>query len=63
MTPLILDEDDMFVIGRRGDAVSLAFNASGLGKPADGMVRDHFFVSRWFKDENGNWGFLFPFTT
>jgi hypothetical protein len=63
VTPLILNEDDMFVIGRQGDAVSLRFNTSTIGKPADGMVRDYFFfVSCWFKDENGNWGFGFGFT-
>lgn len=63
VTQLLLEADDEFVIGRQGDAVSLVFPTSSLEAPASGMVRDYFFfVSCWFKDENGNWGFGFGFT-
>jgi len=63
VTQLVTGEDDMFVIGRQGDEVSLQFDTSALGKPAAGMVRDYFFfVSCWFKDPNGNWGFGFGFS-
>jgi hypothetical protein len=63
VTPLLLTEDDMFVIGRQGDAVSLQFPTSQLTPVAQGMVRDYFlYESCWFKDENGNWGFGFGFT-
>ena len=63
VTELLTREDDEFVIGRQGDAVSLQFDASTLPPPAEGMVRDYFFYdSLWFKDENGNWGFGFGFT-
>jgi hypothetical protein len=63
VTRLVLNEDDMFVIGRQGDAVSLQFPIGNLTAPAAGMVRDYFFFEAcWFKDENGNWGFGFGFT-
>ena len=63
VTELLLSEDDMFVIGRQGDAVSLQFPIANLSAPAAGMVRDYFFYDAcWFKDENGNWGFGFGFT-
>ncbi len=63
VTPLLLNEDDMFVIGREGDAVSLQFPTDKLAQAPQGMVRDYFlFESCWFKDENGNWGFGFGFT-
>ena len=63
VTQLLLNEDDMFVIGRQGDAVSLQFPTANLLAPAAGMVRDYFFYDAcWFKDENGNWGFGFGFT-
>ncbi len=63
VTDLILIEDDMFVIGRQGDAVSLQFPISNLTASAPGMVRDFFlFEACWFKDETGNWGFGFGFT-
>ena len=59
----MVNEDDKFVIGRQGDAVSLQFATSNLTAPADGLVRDYFFNDAcWFKDENGNWGFGFGFT-
>lgn len=63
VTQLVIAEDDMFVIGRQGDSVSLQFPIANLAPPAEGMVRDYFlFESCWFKDENGNWGFGFGFT-
>ena len=63
VTQLVINEDDKFVIGRQGDAVSLQFSTGNLTAPADGMVRDYFFYDAcWFKDENGNWGFGFGFT-
>jgi len=63
VTQLVLNEDDMFVIGKQGDEVSLQFPASNIAPPAEGMERDFFFyVSLWFKDETGNWGFGFGFT-
>ena len=63
VTDLLLSENDMFVIGRQGDAVSLQFPIANLSTPMAGMVRDYFFYDAcWFKDENGNWGFGFGFT-
>jgi len=63
VTSLVLNTDDMFVIGKQGDEVSLAFPVANLAPPADGMTRDCFlFVSLWFKDELGNWGYGFNFT-
>jgi len=63
VTQLVLSEDDMFVIGRQGDAVSLQFPKSNLTPVPQGMVRDYFlYEASWFKDENGNWGFGFGFT-
>ena len=62
VTSLILDADDMFVIGKQGDEVSLVFT-DDLAPPEEGMERDCFlFVSLWFKDELGNWGYGFNFT-
>ncbi|KON31150.1 hypothetical protein AC477_04365 [miscellaneous Crenarchaeota group-1 archaeon SG8-32-1] len=62
VTKLILNADDKFVIGRQGDEVSLTF-PDDIGAPPEGMERDIFFyVSLWFKDEYGNWGFGFGFT-
>ena len=64
VTQLLLAEDDMFVIGRQGDAVSLQFPTDKLAAPAQGMVRDYFFYDAcWFKDPTGNWGFGFGFTS
>jgi hypothetical protein len=64
VTQLVQTADDMFVIGRQGDAVSLLFPTANFQPVAEGMVRDYFFfVSCWFKDENGNWGFGFDFTS
>jgi len=63
VTPLIRNEDDMFVIGRQGDQVSLRFPTSGLAPLEEGMERDYFlFVAFWFKDPPGNWGYGFDFT-
>ena len=63
VTPLIRNEDDMFVIGRQGDQVSLRFPTSGLAPLEEGMERDYFlFVACWFKDPPGNWGYGFDFT-
>ena len=63
VTELLLNEDDMFVIGKQGDAVSLQFSLADFAPRAEGMVRDYFFYDAcWFKDENGNWGFGFGFT-
>ncbi|MEM3881038.1 MAG: hypothetical protein QXD19_04755 [Candidatus Bathyarchaeia archaeon] len=63
VTPLILNEDDMFVIGRQGDQVSLRFPTANLAPLEEGMQRDYFlFVACWFKDPPGNWGYGFDFT-
>jgi hypothetical protein len=63
VTELLLNEDDMFVIGKQGDAVSLQFSLADFAPRAEEMVRDYFFYDAcWFKDENGNWGFGFGFT-
>jgi hypothetical protein len=63
VTQLVQSGNDMFVIGREGDAVSLQFPISQLAPVPQGMVRDYFlFEACWFKDQNGNWGFGFPFT-
>jgi hypothetical protein len=63
VTPLVLEADDMFVIGMQGDQVSLLFPTSSLQPLEDGMERDHFlFVACWFKDPPGNWGYGFDFT-
>ncbi len=64
VTELLLNPDDLFVIGKQGDAVSLQFPIGDLPAPAPGMVRDYFLnESCWFKDETGNWGFGFNFTS
>jgi plasmid maintenance system killer protein len=63
VTPLLLNADDEFVIGRQGDEVSLHFPTANLAPPAEGMERDFFlFVADWFKDTPDNWGFRFGFT-
>ncbi len=62
VTQLVLDADDKFVIGRQGDEVSLKFSTN-IAPPPENMERDFFlYVSLWFKDEYGNWGFGFGFT-
>jgi hypothetical protein len=63
VTQVVLEGDDMFVIGRQGDQVSLRFSADGLVPLEAGMERDYFmFVACWFKDPPGNWGYGFDFT-
>ena len=62
MTQLILEGDDIFVIGMQGDQVSLHFPTKDLPLLEDGLERDFFmFVACWFKDPPGNWGFGFDF--
>ena len=63
VTQLLLEADDMYVIGRQGDQVVLQFSVSDLEAPAEGMERDYFFVvACWFKDPPGAWGYGFEFT-
>ncbi|MGD6805419.1 MAG: hypothetical protein ACQCN4_00450, partial [Candidatus Bathyarchaeia archaeon] len=63
VTALVQDADDMFVIGRQCDAVNLQFSTENLSEPAEGMVRDYFFVvACWFKDPPGEWGYGFTWT-
>jgi hypothetical protein len=63
VSQLLLNQDDLFVIGRQGDGVSLQFPIGNMAAPAPGMVRDYFlYEACWFKDQNGNWGFGFGFT-
>ncbi len=58
VTLLMQNADDMFVIGRQGDQISLRFPTDNLTAPAAGMVRDYFLVTAsFFKDEPGAWGF------
>jgi hypothetical protein len=58
VTSLLLNEDDKFVIGRRGDTVSLLFPAGNLTPVAEGMQRSYyFFVACWFKVQYANYGF------
>jgi hypothetical protein len=63
VTQLLLEADDMYVIGMQGDQVSLRFSTANLSPVEDGMERDYFmFVACWFKDPPGNWGYQFDFT-
>ncbi len=63
VSALVQNADDMYVIGRQGDQVNLLFPTANLTAPADGMVRDYFiYVSCWFKDPPGAWGYGFNFT-
>jgi hypothetical protein len=63
VTQLVLEEDDIFVIGMQGDQVSLQFPTASLAPLEDGMERDFFlFVADWFKDPPENWGYGFDFT-
>lgn len=58
VTDLLLQEDDMFVVGRRGDSVFLQFPADSLPPVSEGMERDYFlFVAAWFKVQYANYGF------
>jgi hypothetical protein len=63
VTPLVLNADDMYVIGIQGDQVALKFPTDDLPPVEEGMERDFFiFVASWFKDPPGNWGYGFEFT-
>jgi hypothetical protein len=63
VTALLQSADNMYVIGRQGDEVSLEFPVGNLTKLAPGMERDYFlFVACWFKDPPGKWGYGFTFT-
>ncbi len=63
VTALLQSADDMYVIGRQGDEVTIDFSASNLTAVPAGMERDYFlFVACWFKDPPGQWGYGFTFT-
>ena len=63
VTTILQDADDMYIVGRQGDQVSMQFSTANLTGPADGMERDYFFVvACWFKDPPGAWGYGFDFT-
>jgi len=63
VTQLLLEADDIFVIGMQGDNVSLKFPTTSLPPLEDGVERSFFlFVASWFKDPLGNWGYGFEFT-
>ncbi|MCZ2807957.1 MAG: hypothetical protein O2V44_01225 [Candidatus Bathyarchaeota archaeon] len=63
VTELLLEADDMFVIGMQGDTISLKFPTSNLPPLEEGTERSFFlFVASWFKDPPGNWGYGFDFT-
>jgi plasmid maintenance system killer protein len=62
VSELLLDDDDMFVIGKQGDEVSLHFLIDKIAPPEEGVERDFFFfVACWFKDTPDNWGYGFDF--
>ncbi len=64
VTQLLLDADDMYIIGRQGDLVSVLFPTADLAPLEEGMERDYIlFVASWFKDPPENWGYGFDFTT
>jgi len=63
VTPLLLEADDMYVIGLQGDKVTLKFPTAELPPLEEGMERDYFlFVASWFKDPPENWGYGFDYT-
>jgi hypothetical protein len=63
VTELLLEADDMFVIGMQGDRIALKFPTSSLPPLEDGTERSFFlFVASWFKDTPDNWGYGFDFT-
>ncbi len=63
VTALLQNADNMYVIGRQGDQITMDFPIGNLTAPAKGMVRDYFFfVACWFKDPPGGWGYGFSFT-
>ncbi|MCW4031079.1 MAG: hypothetical protein NWE80_01805, partial [Candidatus Bathyarchaeota archaeon] len=50
VTELLFEPDNKFVIMRRGDSITLLFNAIVLDPVPEGMERDYFVVvSCWFK--------------
>jgi hypothetical protein len=50
VTELLLEADDKFVIGRKGDSITVFFNSYDLDPIPYGMERDYFvIVSCWFK--------------
>ena len=63
VSPLLVDADDMFVIGIQGDKISLKFPIVDLPSLEDDKERAiFFFVASWFKDPPWNWGYGFEFT-
>jgi hypothetical protein len=63
VTQLLLEADDMYVIGMQGDNVTLKFPTTSLPPLEDGEERSFFlYVASWFKDPPGNWGYGFDFT-
>jgi len=63
VTPLLLEADNMYVIGMQGDKVCMKFSTENLSPLEEGMERDYFlFVACWFKDPPGNWGYGFDWT-
>jgi hypothetical protein len=63
VTQLLLNADDIYVIGIQGDQVALEFPTDSLPPLEEDMERDIFiFVASWFKDPPGNWGYGFEFT-
>jgi hypothetical protein len=63
VTLLLLEADDMYVIGLQGDKVTLKFPTADLSSLEEGMERDYFlFVASWFKDPPENWGYGFDYT-
>jgi hypothetical protein len=63
ITELLLETDDIYVIGLQGDTVYLKFPTAELAELEEGMKRTYFlFVASWFKDHYGNWGYEFDFT-
>ena len=62
VTEILIEADDMFVIGMQGDRVALKFPTANIAPLENGMERDIFlFVACWFKDPPGNWGYGFKF--
>jgi hypothetical protein len=63
VTELLLEADDMYVIGMQGDKMALKFPTANLPALEDGTERSYFlYVASWFKDTPDNWGYGFDFT-
>jgi hypothetical protein len=63
VTELLLEADDMYVIGIQGDRIALKFPTANLPPLKEGTERSYFlFVACWFKDTPDNWGYGFDFT-